>query len=231
MHFLEPAYVLHYRPYRDTSLLIDFFTKKYGIVGGIARGVRNPKSPLKGLLQPFTPLLISFSWKRELALLTHAEGSKTRYPLLGKYLFSGLYLNELLMKLLQRQDAHPELYAHYQQALSALARQNNMEIPLRCFEKNLIAELGYGLNLTHDALTHQNIVSNQFYQFVPQRGFVLDINPRLSNAARFSGKALLNLAQENFTDSSLLNEMKQLLRFVIADLLGNKLLKSRDLFL
>jgi DNA repair protein RecO (recombination protein O) len=230
MHFLEPAYILHYRPYRDTSLLLDFFTQKYGIIGAVARGVQNTKSPLKGLLQPFTPLLISFSWKRELAILTHAETSKIRHALGGKYLFTGLYVNELLMKLLQRQDAHPELYVHYQQVLSDLSQQDNLEIPLRRFEKNLIAELGYGLNLTHDALTHQEITQNQFYQFLPQRGFALDISPHLSNAARFSGKTLLALAEENFSDLLLLSEMKQLLRFVIADLLGNKALKSRDLF-
>jgi DNA repair protein RecO (recombination protein O) len=230
MYFLQPAYILHTRPYRDTSLLIDFFTKNHGTIRMVARGIKSAKSPLKGLLQPFIPLLISFSWKRELALLTHAEIMKIHQPLVGKYLFSGLYINELLMKLLQQHDAHPELYQHYEHALQALSTQINLQIPLRRFEKNLLAELGYGLDLTRDAITHQPIALEQFYQFLPQRGFILDIGNRLSNAARFSGKALLALARENFADHALLNEMRQLLRFVIADLLGNRVLKSRDLF-
>lgn len=230
MYLLQPTYILHTRPYRDTSLLIDFFTKNYGIITMVARGIKSAKSPLKGLLQPFIPLSISFNWKRELGLLTHAETLKMHHPLAGKHLFSAFYINELLMKLVQRHDAHPELYEHYEHALNELSTQTNLQIPLRRFEKNLLAELGYGLDLTRDAMTHQPIVLEQFYQFLPQHGFILDIGNHLSNAARFSGKALLALARENFADPALLNEMRQLLRFVIGDLLGNRVLKSRDLF-
>lgn len=229
-HFLQSAYILHYRLYRDTSLLIDFFTREHGIISAVARGVRGAKSPLKGLLQPFVPLLISFSAKKDLATLMHAESDELSHHLVGKHLFSALYLNELLMKLLQRHDPHPHLYDGYHQALGELSQQKNLEIPLRRFEKNLLSELGYGLNLTSDAYTAQPILPHLFYHFLPQKGFCLDLQPNLSKALRFSGKSLLALAHEDFTDHALLPEIKQLLRMVIADLLGHKTLKSRDLF-
>lgn len=231
MYFLEPAYILHTRHYRDTSLLIDIFTKEHGILTAISRGVRSAKSPLKGLLQPFVPLLVSFSWKRELAILTHAEMNGSSHSLTSKYLFSGLYLNELLIKLLQRHDPHPELYQHYEDVLIELSTPDNLEIPLRRFEKKLLIELGYGLNLMTNALTHERIMPDLSYEFLAQKGFTLDFHPHLSKAARFSGKSIIALAEENFNDPSLLPEMKQLLRSSIADLLGSKTLKSRDLFL
>ncbi len=228
---LQSAYILHYRPYRDTSLLIDFFTREHGILSAVARGVRTAKSPLKGLLQPFIPLLISFSWKKELATLTQVESNEISYSLVGKRLFSAFYLNELTMKLLQRHDPHPQLYDYYQQALAELTTEKKLEIPLRRFEKNLLSELGYGLDLISDADTGQRILPNLFYHFLPQKGFCLDLNGNLSKAFCFSGKSLLALAHGDFNDQTLLPEMKQLLRVVIADLLGRKTLKSRDLFL
>ena len=230
MHFLEPAYILHYRPYRDTSLLIDFFTQEHGILSAVSRGVRSAKSPLKGLLQPFIPLLISFSWKRELAVLTQAEMENTNHFLRGKYLFSGFYLNELLIKLLQRHDPHPELFHYYREALTELSAQKSIEIPLRRFEKRLLIELGYGLNLNTDAVTHEKIMPEWFYQFLPQKGFTVDFQVNLPTTARFSGKTLMALAEENFDDTMLFSEMKQLLRSSLRDLLGDKILKSRDLF-
>ena len=156
-HFLQSAYVLHSRPYRDTSLLIDFFTREHGLVGAVARGVRSAKSPLKGVLLPFTPLFISFSLKKELAVLMHAESNRSMHVLEGKQLFSAFYLNELLMKLLQRHDAHPQLYDYYHQALCELSLEKNIEIPLRRFEKYLLSELGYGLNLVADAYSGKEI--------------------------------------------------------------------------
>ena len=97
-------------------------------------------------------------------------------------------------------------------------------------EKNLLSELGYGLNLTSEAHTSQKILPHLFYYFLPQKGLCLDLNSNLSKALCFSGKSLLALAYEDFSDETVLSEMKQLLRLVIADLLGRKTLKSRDLF-
>jgi DNA repair protein RecO (recombination protein O) len=229
-HLLEPAYVLHYRPYRDTSLLVDFFTRDQGLIGAIARGVRGAKSPLKGLLQPFVPLLISFQSKKELALITSVEPNQANQayhaPLTGKHLFGALYLNELLMKLLQRHDPHPQLYADYRYALMELSSCNALEVPLRRFEKKLIAELGYALNLTTEANTNEPIAPELFYQFFAQKGFLVDAKGDSS----FQGKALLALAGEDFSDVSLMADMKKLLRMTIADLLGKHALKSRELF-
>lgn len=229
-HLLEPAYVLHYRPYRDTSLLVDFFTRDHGLIGAVARGVRGAKSPLKGLLQPFVPLLISFQAKGDLALITGVEPNQTGHLLVGKHLFSALYLNELLMRLLQRHDPHPQIYASYRQALLELSHCNRLEIPLRRFEKKLISELGYALNLTTEANTHEPIAPELFYQFFSQKGFLLDYKGDSSKASLFQGKSLLALAEEDFSDLSLMHDMKGLLRTALADLLGKQPLKSRDLF-
>lgn len=231
---LEPAYILHYRLYRDTSLLIDFFTHEYGLVAAIARGVRSSKSPLKGILQPFTPLLVSLHCKEELAILTAVEPQHPAYHLMGKHLFSAFYLNELLMKVLQRHDAYPHLYECYEQTLCKLLDAQKVtsipaaSIALRCFEKKLLAELGYGLNLTTEALSQQPILPDLFYQFFPQKGFVLDLQSHLSKTLLFQGKSLLALEQENFSDASVMPEIKRLLHIAVAGLLGQKTLRSRD---
>lgn len=229
-YFLQSAYVLHYRPYRDTSLLIDFFTREYGIVSAIARGIRGGKSSQKGLLQPFIPLLISFIWKKELAVLTQTEPDQSTHQLQGKQLFSAFYLNELLSKLLQRHDAYPQLYDDYHCTLQELTRKTHLEIALRRFEKKLLSALGYGLDLTHEAQSQEAILPDLFYYFVPQKGFCHLIQSHSLSMPMFSGKSLLALANENFEDSLVLPELKQLLRMMIADLLGHKKLKSRDLF-
>src|SRR6185437_10727813 len=117
---LQPAFVLHTRPYRDTSLLLEIFTPDYGRVSTLARGARGLRSRFKGLLQPFVPLLLSWYGKTELMTLSAAESQGKVLDLTGEKLLCGLYLNELLMRLLHRYDAHPQLYIVYQETLYAL---------------------------------------------------------------------------------------------------------------
>lgn len=229
-NLLEPAYILHSRPYRDSSLLIDFFTREHGLVCAVGRSIRGKKSPLKGILQPFVPLLISFYAKRDLATLIDVETQNQAHHLTHKHLFSGFYLNELLMKLLQKNDAHPTLYDYYRETLITLSQSNALEASLRRFEKRLIFELGYGLDLITEANTGQMISPELYYQYYPQKGFILNVNENSPQIALFSGKSLLALAEENFSDISLLPEMKILLRMVLSGLLGKKTLKSRELF-
>lgn len=144
---LEKAFVLHTRPYRDTSLLVDFFTLDAGRVTAVARGARGPKSRLKGLLQPFVPLLINWYGKTELVTLGGADANGASITLNGDVLISGMYLNELLMRLLTRFDPLPHLFEQYNRTIIALSQKQLPELCLRLFELNLLNELGYGLRL------------------------------------------------------------------------------------
>src|SRR6185437_9440208 len=132
---LQPAYVLHIRSYRETSLLVELFTPEYGRLTVIAKGVRQSKSVLAGLLQPFVPLLVSWSGKHELMTLLHAEANGSAKYLKGECLFAGLYLNELLMYLLQKWDAHLNLFSAYENTLTSLQTNSLEQKTLRSFEK------------------------------------------------------------------------------------------------
>ncbi len=144
---LHPVFILHTRPFRDTSLLVDALTTEYGRISVLARGVRTARTPLRGILQPFVPLLMSWSGKGELVSMSKVEAVGLPYSLQGKALISGFYLNELIMRLLHRYDPHPILYDAYQQALLGLQQKTTIELVLRLFEKCLLKELGYGLQL------------------------------------------------------------------------------------
>lgn len=141
---LQPVFVLHTRPFKDSSLWMDAFTLEYGRISLLARGVRKARAPLRGILQPFTPLLMSWSGKTELVSMNKVEAVGLPYALKGKALISGFYLNELVTRLLHRYDPHPSLYEAYQNALIGLQENNTLELVLRVFEKNLLRELGYG---------------------------------------------------------------------------------------
>src|SRR5690606_35883758 len=150
---LQPAFILHVRPYRDTSLLVDFFTPTCGRVSAVARGMRQRKSTARVLLNPFTRLLISLQGKSELKLLTAVESDNRFFNLQGEQLYSGFYLNELLMRSLPVLDAHEQLFGFYEQSLMALQAGQDLEPVLRSFELELLAELGYGVDFEQDALT------------------------------------------------------------------------------
>ncbi|MGH8444249.1 MAG: DNA repair protein RecO, partial [Solimonas sp.] len=148
---LEPAYLLNRRPYSDSSLLLEAFTREHGRIGLVARGARGAKSKLRGLLQPFNPLLLSWNASGELATLTAAESAGPALVLAGERVFYGWYLNELLLRLLQRQDAHPALFEAYALAVQQLPGEaEHAQDALRLFEKALLAEIGYGLLLPDD---------------------------------------------------------------------------------
>ncbi|MEM8661478.1 MAG: DNA repair protein RecO [Pseudomonadota bacterium] len=152
---LQPSYVLHSRAYRDTSLLVEVFTAEHGRIGLVARGARRKSrngSPA-ALLQPFAPMLLGFTGRGELKTLTATETAGRPQILVGERLYSGLYLNELLVRLLHRHDAHPKLFAAYGDALNGLASSGEIDGVLRQFELILISELGYGFELDVDGQT------------------------------------------------------------------------------
>ena len=147
---LQPAYVLSRRPYRESSLLLEVFTRDHGRVGLVARGAQSAKSKLRGVLEPLRPLLLSWNERGELGTLTAAEASEIRWtPLAGEAVYCGWYLNELLLRLITRHDAHPDLFGDYGETLAHLVTPP-VEPALRIFEKRLLSELGYGLQLPDD---------------------------------------------------------------------------------
>lgn len=228
---LEPAYVLHTRPFRDTSLLVEFFTAHHGRVSGIARSARGLKSRFKGALQLFTPLLISLSGKGDLLQLTQVEQNGLAYTLQGKMLFSGFYLNELLLKLLQRFDPYSELFLHYQDTLQKLQNtdKEQQQQVLRLFEKNLLQQLGYGLQLDKES-TGKTVCAHAWYSFDLERGLTPNIQSD-ANKIVFRGNHLMAIQENNFSDAEILTTARTLMRSIFNALLGNRPLKSRELFM
>lgn len=229
---LQPAFVLHRRPYRESSFLVELLTKEYGRVGAIARGVRKARSTQQGLLQPFIPLLVSWTGKGELMTLTQIEVHGKVMRLQGECLFAGFYLNELLLALLQKWDAHPALFTIYEKTLSGLEENQLEQKVLRLFEKRLLEELGYGLLPKSDISLHNTFSPDKYYRFVPEHGFVVsELGQPSSGSYVFSGKSLLAVAREDWQDEEALQVAKRLTRLVLAPLLGPRTLYSRQLFL
>lgn len=241
---LEPAYVLHHRPWRDSSLILDLLTPAHGRIAVVARGARRPKSRLQGLLQPFRPLLVSASGRGEMATLTGAElqGETGRpMPLQGRTIISGFYLNELLVRLLERHDPHPRLYAAYEQTLAALAGSpaaGDEQRALRRFEHVLLGEIGYGLVLDHDVASGAPIDAATAYDYHPERGPVAaataftirEADASAPEAVRIHGRSLIALAQDRLDSADMLREARQLMRMTLGICLGRRPLHSRALF-
>lgn len=229
---LQNAFILHYRSYRETSLLLELFTEEYGRITLVSRGVRKSKSPAKALLQPFNPLLVSWQGKSELMTLTGVEANGAAVQLRGVCLLSAFYLNEVLMRVLHKHDPHPHLYTVYHKTLVELHSQELPEKTLRLFEKHLLEELGYGLQLERDISQGLSLVAEKYYRFYPEQGFDV-LKEDVASAAMamvFTGKSLIALATEQLDDAESLRDAKRLMRFVLAPLLGPQPLQSRKLF-
>ncbi len=225
---LQPAFVLHRRPYRNTSLLLDVLSRDYGRLGLVARGAAAPRSRLKGLLQAFSPLLLSWAGDGELATLSSGEEAGRPVALWHHRALAGLYVNELLVRLLPRRDALPALFDAYAALLAELATGANEEPALRYFEKRLLEELGYGLSLDREACTGQPIVAEADYRYVLDRGPLpaADHQPGIP----ISGQGLLALRDEHLTDPLVLREVKRLTRAALAAQLQGRALKTRELY-
>ena len=171
---LQPAYILHSRPYRDSSVLLEVLTAEQGRISLVARGARRKTRGGSGgaLLQPFIPLLLSFSGRTELKNLNATEAAGRPFALPGERLFSGLYLNELLVRLLHRHDPHPHLFAAYGATLGALARDDEIDDVLRRFEFALLGELGYGFELNLDGASGEAVLPECWYHYHPDHGLI-----------------------------------------------------------
>ena len=166
---LEPAYLLHHRPWSDSSRILDLMTRGHGRVTLFAHGARRPKSPMRSVLRPFVPLLISWSGRADGGTLTAAEAAAAAPVLAPGRLLSGYYLNELLLKLLPKEDRHETLFDAYASALGGLATGDE-QAALRQFERVLLDELGYGVELSREAGTGRPLDADRYYHFEPGRG-------------------------------------------------------------
>ena len=228
---LQPGYILHSRAYRDTSAILEAFTPEYGRVSLVARGARRKSRGGSGgaLLQLFQPLLVSFSGRGELKTLTGREAAGMAYALRGHRLFSGLYINELLVRLLHRYDAHPTLFADYGDALMALSSNDPLEAVLRRFEMRLLDELGYSFDLRWDGHSGEPVREDAWYHYHSDHGLVERVGVADAERPAYAGADLLAIADGRL-EGAAAQTSKRLLRQALASHLGEVTLRSRELF-
>jgi DNA repair protein RecO (recombination protein O) len=228
----QVAYILHKRPYRDTSQILDVFTRNHGRISLMSRGSKNPKARVAGLLQIFRPLLVSWRGRGDLCFLNSVEVAELKLPgLSGKSLKSAMYVNELLVYMLHKNDVHADVFDMYHECLYALKEEASIERTLRIFEKQLLQQLGFGLNLLTDADTDEPVEKHNQYAYHFEHGPVLchknytsSFNPVLS------GESLIAYERSQLKSRHHFAEIKTLMRYVLNGHLGQKKLKSRDLF-
>lgn len=221
--------VLHQRPFKESSLLVELFSSLHGRVGAVAKGARRGKSAKLRQLQAFRPLSVGWNGRGELKTVTHAEATAADVALTGIKLISGFYLNELIVRLLPRDDAHPELYSAYTAALTGLRDSEQPERVLRIFEKRLLMALGYGLILDQDIDTGTPIEANRTYYVQADRG-PMQSGSNAPGHLPVSGETLLQLHAETLNSDPVLAEAKRLMRYLLKQQLGGRQLNSRTLF-
>jgi len=225
----QPAFVLHTYPFRETSLVVETYTRAAGRVAVVARGARRPKSALRGMLLAFQPLLLSWSGKSELHTLIRAEWQGGYLPLKGPALMCGFYLNELLLKLIARHDPHEALYDAYAATLQALAADSDHAPILRSFEKKLLSELGYALTLDQDVNTGHPVAAEGTYTYVIERGPVAVAADRTAIGLELAGQTLLDMQRDDYASPITQQQSKALMRMLINHLLGDQVLHTRQL--
>jgi len=221
---LAAAYLLHHRPWRDTSRILEVLTREHGRFTLFARGVRAPGAKLGSILQPFQPLLLSWSGRGEAPLLTGAERAAHVAPLPPRCLLGAFYLNELLLRLTTRHDPLSELYDHYEGTLAQLRAQAPLAPALRLFEKRLLQLLGYGIDLAAEARTGKPFEPGGYYHFRPGEGLVR--SPAREPGA-LAGRSLLALERGSFGDARELTDARRLLRAALAAYLEGRPLATR----
>ncbi len=225
----QPGFVLHSYPYRETSLIVEVFSRDHGRIGLVAKGARRPMSQLRGVLMAFQPLLIDWSGGGEMKTLVRAEWQGGQPLLGGQALLCAYYLNELLMRLLPREDPHPVLFRAYGDALRALAAGDGQEVILRRFELALLQELGYGLQLDSDA-DGAPVRPELRYAYIIERGAVPLDEYGIDDPSVVAGRVLLDMARGDFREPETLAGAKALMRRLIQHYLGGQVLQSRRVF-
>jgi DNA repair protein RecO (recombination protein O) len=221
----QPGFVLHSYPWRETSLIVEALTRDFGRVALVARGAKRRTSQLRGLLSPFSALSLAWSGKGEVKTLLRAEWTGGLVPLRGDALLAGFYLNELIVRLLARADAHPQVFVAYARALRALAGEGaSLEATLRAFEFELLREIGYlpALDVCADG---QALAPALRYRVEPQRGLVrVD---RDGDSTCVSGATVLAMAEGEFSAPAVAAEARAMLRLIIRYHLDGRPLNTR----
>jgi DNA repair protein RecO (recombination protein O) len=222
------AFILHSYPYRETSLLLEVFARGFGRVSMVARAARSARSPLRGVLLAFQPLALSWFGRGEVRTLARAEWIGGLPRLQGEALMCGFYLNELLLRLLPREDPHDALFARYREALQQLAASGDSAPALRSFERALLKELGYAMPLERDSANGSAIDPAKTYRYDPERG-PIEVRD-LASESVVSGRTLIDMARDDYTDPLTQQQAKTLMRTLLDHRLDHQPLRSRQIF-
>lgn len=227
---LQPAFLLHHRDFRDSSRIIELLTREHGRISLFAHGVKRAKSPLRALLQPFVPLLVSWSGGTDGGQLAGAELAGEASPMPPPRLMSGFYLNELLLRLTPREEAVHEVFDLYALTLETLRQGGPEEATLRAFEQRLLGHLGYGLDASREAASGEPLAAERYYHFLPGIGFRA-AGAEAGPEAAFLGAHLIEFAGGRLDSPEALRTAKRLLRAALAHCLEGRGLRSRDVML
>ncbi len=226
----QPAFIIHHHDYSETSLLLELLTRDYGRVGVIAKGARRSRSGKRALLNPFSPLLLSWSGRGELGVVTEIEANGLPLELKGEAIYCGFYVNELMLRLLHRHDAHEALFEAYQRCLQTLQIGQVNDAALRMFEVLMLQELGYGLVLDRNTIDNMPIQAGLAYEYIADSGpRPLSAGETAVHGVEVHGATLLALAAGDMGEADTLRELKLLMRYVINRHLGDRPLNSRKL--
>lgn len=228
-HDAQPAFVLHSYPFKETSLVVELFTRDFGRIPVVAKGARRPRSALRGVLLAFQPLLASWTGKGEVHTLIRAEWNGAYQPLRGLALICGFYVNELLLKLMTRHDAHEGLFAAYAATLEALESATEPSIVLRSFEKELLRELGYAMTLDRDVESGHPIAAEGRYTYLVERGPVSAGPGHDAGGVELLGQTLLDMHCGDYSRAMTQQQAKILMRTLINHHLGDQVLHTRQL--
>jgi len=226
---VDEGYVLHTYPYRETSLLVEIYARGAGRMTLVARGARRPRSAMRGVLIAFQPLQLSWYGSGEVRTLIRAEWIGGQPLLQGAALLCGFYLNELLLRLLPREDPHEKLFDRYGEAMRGLASGAVTGPILRSFEKALLREIGYAMVLERDVAGDCGIDPAKTYTYDPEKG-PLEVSAVASAGMKLAGQTLLDIARDDFSSAVTQQQAKLLMRLLINHRLEHQPLKSRRIF-
>lgn len=227
----QAAYILHKRAYRETSQIVDVFSREHGRLSLLSRGSRGARSRTSGLLQLFQPLVISWQGRSDLPYLNKVEMADCSPPRLqSRSLMSAMYINELLVNLLHRNDVHEDVFDRYHALLYDLQSSRDIEPLLRSFEKDLLQLLGFAMNLECDADSGEPLDAASMYAYHFEHGPVLSAARQSQRYPVVAGESLIAFRRNELDDPLHRGEIKTLMRYVMSHHLGGKRLKSRDLF-
>lgn len=226
----QPAFVLHSYPYRETSLIIDVLSRDHGRLALVAKGAKRPHSALRGVLQTFQPLSLSWTGKGEVRTLTTAEWVGGMLPLTGDALLCGFYVNELLVKFCAREDPHPQLFHHYVVTLTRLAHDEPAVQVLRSFERVLLRETGYAMSLDKTA-SRKPVLAEGRYVFDPERGVREASDELPAQWPIIAGQTLLDMEEDDYHRPQTVAQSKTLMRFLLNTYLGGAPLATRQILI